>query len=67
MLFLVLIVFELRKMLNPSEAKQFCEEKGAFLPWFEVANSNLLSNRQIWIESECDYFEKTIEASEKIR
>ncbi|CAG5101959.1 Oidioi.mRNA.OKI2018_I69.chr1.g77.t1.cds [Oikopleura dioica] len=60
-----LIVNE-RIMVPYDEAKQFCEEKGAFLPWFELANSNLLSSRQIWIESECDYFEKTIEASNKI-
>ena len=53
--------------IHPFEAKQFCEERGAVLPWFELAKSNLLPNRQFWIESECNYFDETIQASNEIR
>ncbi|CAG5109938.1 Oidioi.mRNA.OKI2018_I69.chr2.g4406.t1.cds [Oikopleura dioica] len=53
-------------MVTYDEAKQFCEERGAVLPWFELAKSNLLPTRQFWIESECNYFDETIQASNEI-
>ena len=53
--------------MSPSPAKDFCEERGAFLPWFEIAKSNFERRKQFWIESDCNYFDETIQHSTEIR